>query len=62
LFEVVLETIDEKAAMPARLVSAQSSNTLSRRFKGEHIDKRKCVGCANCVPVCPMGAIYIGYD
>lgn len=24
-----------------------------------HIDKTKCVGCANCVPVCPMGAIYI---
>jgi ferredoxin len=24
------------------------------------IDKDKCVGCANCVPVCPMGAIYIG--
>ncbi len=27
-----------------------------------HIDKNKCVGCANCVPVCPMGAIYIGDD
>jgi ferredoxin len=27
-----------------------------------HIDKKKCVGCANCVPVCPMGAIYIGDD
>ena len=27
-----------------------------------HIDKDKCVGCANCVPVCPMGAIYIGPD
>ncbi len=27
-----------------------------------HIDKAKCVGCANCVPVCPMGAIYIGDD
>ena len=26
------------------------------------IDKSKCVGCANCVPVCPMGAIYIGPD
>ena len=25
-----------------------------------HIDEGKCVGCANCVPVCPMGAIYIG--
>jgi len=23
------------------------------------IDDRKCVACANCVPVCPMGAIYI---
>jgi ferredoxin len=23
------------------------------------IDRKKCVGCANCVPVCPMGAIYI---
>ena len=23
------------------------------------IDKRKCVACSNCVPVCPMGAIYI---
>lgn len=23
------------------------------------IDPRKCVACANCVPVCPMGAIYI---
>jgi ferredoxin len=27
-----------------------------------HIDKKKCVGCANCVAVCPMGAIYIGDD
>jgi len=27
-----------------------------------HIDKKKCVGCANCVPVCPMGAIYIADD
>lgn len=27
-----------------------------------HIDKKKCVGCANCVPVCPMGAIHIGDD
>lgn len=27
-----------------------------------HIDKSKCVGCANCVPVCPMGAIYIDTD
>lgn len=26
------------------------------------IDKIKCVGCANCVPVCPMGAIYIRGD
>ena len=24
--------------------------------------KEKCVGCANCVPVCPVGAIYIGDD
>ncbi len=23
------------------------------------IDVKKCVACANCVPVCPMGAIYI---
>ena len=23
------------------------------------IDPRKCVACANCIPVCPMGAIYI---
>ena len=23
------------------------------------IDRKKCVGCANCAPVCPMGAIYI---
>lgn len=26
------------------------------------VDKMKCVGCANCVPVCPMGAIYIQDD
>jgi ferredoxin len=26
------------------------------------IDKDKCVGCANCVPVCPVGAIYIADD
>jgi ferredoxin len=26
------------------------------------IDRRKCVGCANCVTVCPMGAISIGQD
>lgn len=24
--------------------------------------KEKCVGCANCVPVCPVGAIFIGED
>ena len=23
------------------------------------IDQNKCVACANCVPVCPMGAIYV---
>ena len=27
-----------------------------------HTDKSKCIGCANCVPVCPMEAIYIGAD
>ena len=27
-----------------------------------HIDKAKCIGCANCVPVCPMEAIYIDND
>jgi ferredoxin len=26
------------------------------------IDPNQCVGCANCVPVCPMGAIYIAED
>jgi ferredoxin len=26
------------------------------------VDKKKCVGCANCVPVCPVGAIYIADD
>lgn len=23
------------------------------------VDPKKCVACANCVPICPMGAIYI---
>ena len=27
-----------------------------------HIDKKKCIGCGNCVAVCPMEAIYIGDD
>lgn len=27
-----------------------------------HIDRTKCIGCANCVPVCPMAAIYIADD
>ncbi len=27
-----------------------------------NIDRNRCVGCANCVAVCPMGAIYIGDD
>lgn len=27
-----------------------------------NIDKTKCVGCSNCVPICPMGAIYIDED
>ncbi len=26
------------------------------------ISLRKCVTCANCIPVCPMGAIYIDQD
>lgn len=26
------------------------------------ISKEKCVGCANCVPVCTVGAIFIGND
>ena len=26
------------------------------------ISKEKCVGCANCVAICPVGAIYIGED
>lgn len=26
------------------------------------ISKEKCVGCANCVPICSVGAIYIGED
>jgi len=26
------------------------------------VDRKKCVGCANCVPVCPMEAVYIGPD
>ena len=26
------------------------------------IDTNKCVACANCVPVCPMGAIYVDPD
>lgn len=25
-----------------------------------HIDIARCIGCANCVAVCPMGAVYIG--
>ena len=27
-----------------------------------HIDKTKCLGCANCVAICPMEAIYIEDD
>lgn len=27
-----------------------------------NISKLKCVGCANCVPICSVGAIYIGDD
>lgn len=27
-----------------------------------NINKEKCVGCANCVPICSVGAIYIGDD
>ncbi|MBN1687264.1 MAG: 4Fe-4S binding protein, partial [Spirochaetales bacterium] len=27
-----------------------------------HTDKTKCIGCGNCVAVCPMEAIYIGDD
>jgi ferredoxin len=26
------------------------------------ISKEKCVGCANCIPICSVGAIYIGED
>lgn len=26
------------------------------------ISKERCVGCANCVPICSVGAIYIGDD
>ncbi len=27
-----------------------------------HIDGTKCIGCANCVSICPMGAIYVEDD
>lgn len=27
-----------------------------------HIDKTKCIGCANCIAICPMAAMYIGDD
>ncbi|MFC2038414.1 4Fe-4S binding protein, partial [Chloroflexota bacterium] len=27
-----------------------------------HVDRNKCIGCANCVAVCTMGAIYIADD
>lgn len=27
-----------------------------------HTDKKKCIGCGNCVAACTMGAIYIGED
>ncbi len=27
-----------------------------------HIDRTKCIGCANCVAICPMEAIYIADD
>ena len=27
-----------------------------------NISKEKCVGCANCIPICSVGAIYIGDD
>ena len=27
-----------------------------------HVDRAKCIGCANCVPICPMEAIYIRDD
>ena len=27
-----------------------------------HVNENKCIGCANCIPVCPMGAIYIRDD
>ena len=37
-------------------------NQANEEIQKMHIDKKKCVGCANCVPVCPMGAIYIGDD
>nr|MBC8229834.1 4Fe-4S binding protein [bacterium] len=26
------------------------------------IDKKKCVGCGNCIPWCTMGVIFIGDD
>ena len=26
------------------------------------IDQKKCIGCGNCIAICPMGAIYIGPD
>jgi ferredoxin len=26
------------------------------------IDSKKCVACGNCIPVCPMGAIYVDTD
>jgi ferredoxin len=38
---------------------------VNKQFTGNQtmkILKEKCVGCANCVPVCPVGAIFIGDD
>jgi ferredoxin len=56
------------SALTAALAAAEAlagtspgnqAGAVTKSTGGMQIDRAKCVACGNCIPVCPMGAIYV---